>query len=370
MYDGPTIDCDVHYLPKRAGEIEQYLEPRLRDEALRPSAGGGVTVTEQFEGVARPDAIPEEGGPAGSSYELMREQLLDPYRIQVAVLNPAAGPKVSNNELGAALCVARNRWLKEHWLEGNGDDRLYGALMVPSHDVLGAAAEIRRTGDDERWAGAHIVMNSLGRHMGDAAYEPIYAALAERDLPLYIHGTIGELMKTSAPYQSGGASLHFRLEMFTMLYQATANHITSLITSGVFERYPNLKLVLAESGVSWVTWYATQLDANAALLRRESRWVKKRPSEYLRERLRMSTQPIEAIATDRERFVQNLSVVEGIDEILCFSSDYPHWDGDLPDHVGTIFPSSWHDKLFYENGRNALRLPSAVPVKPPKLAAA
>jgi uncharacterized protein len=376
MYDGHTIDCDVHYMPERPGEIEAYLEPTWREFVLPDEhmttalPGGTVSVTEQPEGVARPDALPESGAPAGSDYNLLQTQLLDPYEIDAAVLNPAAGPKVVNNDLAAELSIARNRWLMEHWLEGKHDDRLYGALMIPSHDIVKAVEEIRRTGSDPKWCCAMFPYNSAGRHLGDATYEPIYKALAEVDLPLYIHGNTGELMATTAPYQAGGTSLHYRLEMFTMLYQAVSNHITSMIVHGVFERFPRLKVIVAEAGVSWLTWYATSLDANYELMRRESRWLRKRPSEYVHERLRVTTQPCEAVASDKHRLVKNLSVVEGIEEILCFSSDYPHWDGDAPDYIDTIFPKSWHDRLFYENAREALRLPMSIPAKPARVAAA
>lgn len=376
MYSGHTIDSDVHYQPKRPGDIEAYLEPGWRAFVMpdgrspsTPLPGGNVTVTEQFEGVARADTRPADGSPAGSDYELMREQLLDPYSIDAAVLNPASGPKVANGDLAAELSIARNRWLLEHWLEGANDERLYAALLIPSHNIGKAAAEIRRAGPHPRWCAAMFPFNAASRHLGDPIYEPIWEALAEVGLPLYIHGSTGELTMSNGAFQSGGTSLHYRLEMFTMLYQAVCNHLTSMLMNGVFERYPQLNVILVEAGISWLPWYVTTLDANYERMRHESRWVRRRPSEVLRERLLLSTQPCEATAADKDRLVENLSVVEGVDEMLCFSSDYPHWDADAPDFIDGIFPASWHDRLFYENSRRAFRFPASLPATSPRTAA-
>ena len=43
--------------------------------------------------------------------------------------------------------------------------------------------------------------------------------------------------------------------------------------------------------------------------------------------------------------------------MLCFSSDYPHWDTDAPSYAAAIFPERWCDRIFHENARSILRLP-------------
>ena len=60
-----------------------------------------------------------------------------------------------------------------------------------------------------------------------------------------------------------------------------AHHLTSMIVHGTFEKFPDLKVVVAEEGIAWLPWLVTQLDANYELMTRESKWVKRRPSEYL-----------------------------------------------------------------------------------------
>ena len=132
---------------------------------------------------------------------------------------------------------------------------------------------------------------------------------------------------------------------------------------GVFERLPGLTIVIAESGLAWFPWLCATLDSNYDLMRRESRWVRRRPSEYLHDRVVLSTQPCESNRHDRDAFVAHMSVVEGIEDMLCFSSDYPHWDADAPTFIEAIIPDGWHERLFSANARRALRLPSPPPTR-------
>jgi predicted TIM-barrel fold metal-dependent hydrolase len=95
-------------------------------------------------------------------------------------------------------------------------------------------------------------------------------------------------------------------------------------------------------------------------------WVKRWPSEYLRERVALTTQPIETTPGERGGLIEHLSSFEGIEEMLCFSSDYPHWDMDVPSYLESIMPKSWHERFFYENARRHLRLPAIADAASPQ----
>ena len=364
MQNRSVIDCDIHPSAPQPAEVMPYLSRGWRNYVempgggkLVPTTGALTTVAEQPLGVHRLDSYPTDGHPPGSSYELLCEQLLDPSEITVALLTQVTGPTTPNGELAAALCTAWNEWMRERWLQGE-DERLYGTLLVPQDPVKGAA-EIRRAGNNEKFAAA-MLTRSIGRPLGDESYDPIYEAASELGLPLYVHSNGAEVMGGGAPSHSGGAVIHYRLELYATVHHAMAMHLTTMIARGVFERFPDLRLMVAEQGIAWVPWLFARLDSSYPLMKRDSKWVRRLPSDYLREHVTFTTQPVEASPHNRGDFTAYLSTTDGVEDVLCFSSDYPHWDGDEPAFIASILPDSWHQKVFYANARRALRLPDDV----------
>jgi predicted TIM-barrel fold metal-dependent hydrolase len=359
-----VIDTDIHHNRASDAELLEYLPQEwLRyaglpgDGRLAPLSPGLLWFGGPGGSNKRLDTFPENGTP-GSDYELMKEQLLDPFRLEWALLGYDVGQEAAmpNPELGFVLCQALNEWTAERWLAK--DDRFCAAIVVPSHFPERAAAEIRRVAENPKFASVLLPYNAFGQPLGHPVYEPIYRAAAELELPIQLHGT-GEYIDAVTPHTSGGGPHSFRFDIYTMIYEALANHITSLIVHGVFERYPRLSFLLPEAGLAWFPWFAASLESNYALMQRETRWVRRRPTEYLHEHVVVSTQPCEANPQDREEFVAHLSLVDGIEDMICYSSDYPHWDTDAGTFIEAIFPKEWHDKVFHGNARRVLRLPTS-----------
>ncbi len=369
VYSGPVIDCDVHQTRMSDDELREYLPSRWREFVWRAD-GRKVPLMPAYPDVDgnhpghRQDAYPEKGGPPGSDYELMREQLLDAFGIERALLSFGVGDEAghADPEFAEAVVRAMNDWNVERWLDGKGDERLCGVCMVPLHVPEHGAAEIRRVGTHPKIAAAFLAHNSLGKPFGHPIYHPVYEAAAELELPLHLHSSGNEVISAVMPWRAGG--LHSSNFDFYASIKSVPLHLTSLIVHGVFEKYPNLSIVCAEAGVAWLPWLAASLDAHYEQLREASLWVKKWPSEYLRERVALTTQPIETTSHDRGRFVELLSSFDGIEDVLCFSSDYPHFDTDVPTYLESILPQGWHERVFHENARRHLRLP-AVPARQP-----
>jgi predicted TIM-barrel fold metal-dependent hydrolase len=124
---------------------------------------------------------------------------------------------------------------------------------------------------------------------------------------------------------SGYAS--FYLEEMTEHGTSCQAIVTSMIMEGVFEEFPELKVVLLENGFGWMPALGWRLDKHWKRMRDEVPHLKRAPSEYLREHFWVSTQPME----EAERPEHLIDVMDwlGWDKIL-FASDYPHWDFDDP----------------------------------------
>ena len=77
-------------------------------------------------------------------------------------------------------------------------------------------------------------------------------------------------------------------------------------------------------------------------------WLDRRPSEILREHIRFTTQPLELIDGNDELLFAMLEAV-GAPDILCFASDYPHWDSDDPNQMIRRFPTGWRETIMSAN---------------------
>jgi predicted TIM-barrel fold metal-dependent hydrolase len=125
------------------------------------------------------------------------------------------------------------------------------------------------------------------------------------------------------------------------------HYTTAVITHGLVEKFPTLRAVLTEWGVTWMPQLLARLNANYDLLRVECPRVKGLLSEALRSRVRMSTQPVDQ--SKPRKLPQFLEVFDDLQDMLVFSSDCPHRDADEPTDIARFLPRSWRRKIFSEN---------------------
>ena len=103
----------------------------------------------------------------------------------------------------------------------------------------------------------------------------------------------------------------------------------------------------------WLPGLLWRLDANYKALRMEVPWLKRLPSEYVRDHVRLTTQPLERPASTRDL----RAAIEMIGpELLLFATDYPHWDFDNP--LFMPFKDDWAERIFDANAREWYGLPS------------
>ena len=343
------IDCDIHV---QIGDVEEflgYVEPAQREWFRAQGAGLGLPWYPWVHphGWFRGDLELGPGGVPGATADAVRREVLDVFETHAGILNADEGVAVSlmaNPFRAAAFARAHNDWIRERWLDA--DPRLRASICVPAQDPVAAATEIRRVAEDGRFVCVLLVGGSE-RPYGEPRYLPIFAAAVECGLPVAVHSG-GEGLGLAAP--PGGAGMPtFYIEWHTLGSAGSIMaHLVSLVCHGIFERFPTLSVLLMEGGVAWLPGILWRLDTNWRGLRSEVPWLERKPSEVVREHIRFTTQPLEH--TDgRDDLLFEMLEAAGAPEILCFASDYPHWDFDDPAFMLKRLPAAWREQVLHGN---------------------
>jgi len=193
--------------------------------------------------------------------------------------------------------------------------------VVPYEDAEASVREIERCADDPAYAQV-FMLTRTGEPAGNRRYWPIYAAAERHGLPVALHvfGSSGH------PFTGAGWPSYY-IEESSGHSTSCQTVVTSLVMEGVFERFPKLKVVIIEGGFAWLPALTWRLDKLFERMRSEVPHLKRRPSEYIREHIWLTTQPMEEPSDPRQLF----DVMEWIGwDRLLFASDYPHWDFDDP----------------------------------------
>src|SRR5262245_23312166 len=249
-----AIDVDLHHQVTDWLAVAPYVPEGLRWRVRRP--GGPPMARHGYKkvGVTFGDAPmpPPENGrqphPAGDP-GWVKEQYMARRGIDRAILTGSLlglgvqpGP-----DLSAALARGVNDWTLEHWVRPH--DCFKGSILIAQQDPTQAVAEIDRLGEDP--GVVQVFMCSAGESpFGRRFYHPIYEACVRHGLPLALH-IGGEGAGISArPTGAGHPATYF--EWYAQLPQSYMAHIVSMVSEGVFERFPTLKVVLYEGGVAWL----------------------------------------------------------------------------------------------------------------------
>jgi predicted TIM-barrel fold metal-dependent hydrolase len=135
--------------------------------------------------------------------------------------------------------------------------------------------------------------------------------------------------------------------------------VNSLISEGVFVKFPDLKVVLIESGVTWLPASLWRLDKTWRGVRAEVPWLEEQPTETVRRHVRLTMQPFDAPPTEPQ--LRTLLEQLGSDQMLLFSSDYPHWHFDGDDALPSGLSAELVQKICVENPLETYhRLPSSA----------
>ncbi|MEM7031539.1 MAG: amidohydrolase family protein [Chloroflexota bacterium] len=340
------IDCDLHNVVPSFETLRPYL-PVHWQELASQSDFKGPPLGNQFTAggpiTQKIDPYPEDGRPAGSDLSLLQAQVLDPLGVEYGILTCAYAIEGMRNPFGAAaFASAINDWQITEWLEP--EPRLRASLVIPTQDPELAAQEIERLGDHPGFVQVFFPVRTAVPY-GNRQYHPIYKAAIEKDLAIGIHfgGEPG-----APPSASGWPSYY--IEEYAGMPHIFQSHIISMIIEGVFVEFPELRVALIASGFTWLPSLMWRLDKEWKGLRREVPWVKNLPSDYMRQHLRMTLQPVDG-PPDPAHLTQVIEQI-GSDDMLMFSTDYPYAHFDSPaEAIPAGIPPNLKPKILSENAR-------------------
>lgn len=343
-----VIDVDIHHSLPNWEALQPYLEEPWRSKIVRPNSRvGGLGVE---AGRNRLDAVTPDGGTPASDPDFLVQQLIVENHVDIGILtgniygwNIHPNPEYANAVMSAWNDYTIDKFLTPH-------PQLRACITVNSNDPEAAAAEIDRLGSRDNMVMAIIGGTSTSPY-GQKYYHPIYEAALRHDLPIGIHVSAAGTGIAHSATAVGTPRTFF--EYHTGLPRIYMVQLISLVSEGVFEKYPDLRWVFIESGVAWLPHILWRLDKEWKALRQEVPWVKRPPSQVIREHCYFSTQPLEE-PPNPDWLLQILEMIDG-EDVLLYASDYPHWDFDAL-HVLNGLPAHYRRKIFHDNAEKLFKL--------------
>ncbi len=341
-----TVDADGHVLEPRNTWVD-YIEPRFRDRAIRvdrDAAGDEVLLIDgkSLEAIRNrlgalggiemdPSALLEpgrfsyeDGCPPGSYDPKARIEVLDQEGIDIALLYPTIGICWEGHTQDAALAhaytEAYNRWIVDFC--SHDPKRLVPIAHINLLDGELAVKELVRA-HEAGCRGVYISPDMFarnGKRFDDPSLDGFWATAQERELPVGFHVVVRDQPTTSYidPLDTEGA--RFGLFNFAFLAIDVMAGFTELLSLGVLERYPRLKISVLEAGANWISAWLDRLDHKFEVMKSLT-ILTMQPSDYFRRQCLVSADPDESITAD---VVRHLGA-----QYFIWASDYPHIDASM-----------------------------------------
>lgn len=263
-------------------------------------------------------------GRPGAYDPVERLKDMDTDGVDAEILYTEVGAGASFYSLGGEACLAAfqafNRAASD-WASIDAK-RLLPVYILPLHDIDAAVAEVTRIAQE---GGRALQLPIYPTEIGlepywDERYEPLWGAIQEVGIPVSQHvgsnSYLGDLMQ-SDPTPAKGL-----FQSLPPIFMAEV--LGTWVVTGILERFPNLRVVMVESGLGWIPYYLQRLD------RMQSRhgWntfegmIKEKPSVYWYRQMA-------ATFEEDEYGIENRGAI-GV-ENLMWATDYPHPDCTWPD---------------------------------------
>jgi 2,3-dihydroxybenzoate decarboxylase len=240
---------------------------------------------------------------------------MDDSGIAMQILSlTAPGVQVFDAPEATALARSFNDQLSEAILKR--PDRFSGLAAIAPQDPTGAAKELERGVRQLGLKGAIINSHTRGEYLDDSKFWPIFEAAEHLNVPVYIHPTTPPTSMIGPFIERGldGAIFGFAVE--------TGLHLLRVIVSGVFDRFPKLRIVVGHLGEGLPYWLF-RIDFMHRAMVKANRYasvqkLQKQPSDYIKENVYVTTSGMAW-----EPPILYAQSVLGVDRVL-YAMDYPY----------------------------------------------
>ena len=245
----------------------------------------------------------------------LRIQHMDESGIDMAILAlTSPGVQVMDPATAVSVAINSNDQLAE--AIRRHPTRFAGMITVAPQDPAAAAKEIERGVTKLGMNSVVINSHTQGEYLSDSKFWDIFAAAEAHDAPIYLHPNAlpPQMLQPFQECGLDGAIYGFGVE--------TGLHAMRIITAGVFDRFPKLRMILGHMGEALPYW-AYRLDYMHQATVRSKRYdsmkpIQKRPSEYLCENFYITNS---GVAWEHAiKFAQGFM---GVDRVL-YAMDYPY----------------------------------------------
>jgi predicted TIM-barrel fold metal-dependent hydrolase len=328
MDDQGLLDCDTHFTDhlddlwaEVSPEFGLSVVPEVvthRDQ-MRLRIGSQLFPRPSGSGQGNPRGLGHLIGPGATAD---RQEFMTKHRIRAAVLQPGfvglSVQAVPDTELRRGILAAYNTLAQRACADSSLD--LRWAVLLSAEDPEWSAEAVKRYRRDDWLAGAVIRPTArLSSHrLSDAALNPVFELLADERLCLFVHGGTG-------CYQWSPLADSYEDYTLTHAFGHMGEHMIAL--ADLLTRRDGLpgglRIVLLESGVSWLPSFLERLDNHVRRLTKSQ----DAPSELFRKHFAIVPDP-------GEQYGRWACEQIGAANIL-FGSDYPHWD--------SITAAQWFD---------------------------
>jgi predicted TIM-barrel fold metal-dependent hydrolase len=248
---------------------------------------------------------------------------MDLEGIDVAVLYPPGSGEewaMDDAEFAAALCRTLNDARAE--FASHAPDRIKMVAKLPMIEPKLAAEELERCVTEHGFVGLVTATHIREKNLDDPSFDVVWATAQRLGVAVCAHGG------GQAPGQQPFAIERFstRLGIHAITHPVGAMEAVSTSPSaGILHRFPELRVGFMEAGVGWLPFWLERLDEHWERMPEQAPRIDRPPSHYFAGRCFLTAEP-------DDRTLPWVVATHG-PGVICYASDYYHWDSVFPDSV-------------------------------------